>query len=49
MYLITLLKMEATKIIAVLKQDHVELIVFCQNADPRFFLGTSIHLLRTDL
>jgi len=49
MYLITLLKMEATKIIVVLKQKDVELILFFQNADADCFLGTSMNLLGTSL
>lgn len=49
MYLIALLKMEATKIIVVFKQQDVELICFFQNADACSFLGTGINLLGTGL
>lgn len=42
MYLITLLKMEATKIIVVLKQEDVELILFFQNADACSFWAPAL-------
>lgn len=42
MYLITLLNVEATKILVVLKQEDVELILFFQNADACSFWAPAL-------